>query len=148
MMRIRCPFCHEYIETAAFPAHRAEHVRTRPDGQQTDYATLPEDEREQGDLTGVPSVYVHRRCGTATGMPEDIIRSYLKDPFLYGANATFCCGCRTHVPHRECVWTETGEDLQSYFDALRAAKSGTKGCLSVLLLMGAGLCGAATLVLF
>lgn len=124
MDRVRCRFCHQFIDAAALPAHEAEHIRPRPDGQQTDYITLPEDERESGSLAGVPRVYVHRRCGVATGMPDEIIRSYLKDPFLYGADQTFCCGCGVHVPLRECVWTETGEDLQSYTDALRAAVPG------------------------
>jgi hypothetical protein len=136
MTKQQCPYCHKLIDSGAYDAHVARHTRRRPDGQQTDYATLPEDERAQGDLDGVPSVYVHGRCGVATRMPEEIIRSYLQNPFLYSAN-TYCCGCATHVPHRECAWTETGEDLQSYFDGLRAAKTGRKGCLGVLLLLAA-----------
>jgi hypothetical protein len=145
MAQVRCPYCHEYIDEAAFPAHEAEHRKARPDGQQTDYATLPEAEREQGDLTGVPKVYVHRKCGVATGMPEEIIRSYLKNPFMYMADATFCCGCGKHVPFRECVWAETGEDLQSYTDKLRSAKPEMrpKGCLASVLIAGVGLSGAA-----
>ena len=73
-----------------------------------------------------------------------LIRSYLKNPYLYGADATFCTGCGRHVPFRECVWEETGEDLQSYTDGLRAAKPEMKprGCLAALLLAGAGLWGA------
>jgi hypothetical protein len=54
----------------------------------------------------VPSVYVHRKCGVTTGMPEEIVRSYLRNPYMYLADATFCCGCGTHVPFRECTWTE------------------------------------------
>ena len=69
MAQVRCPYCHEYIDEASVPAHEAGHRKTRPDGQQTDYATLPEDEQAQGDLAGVPKVYVHRKCGVArTGM--------------------------------------------------------------------------------
>jgi TPR repeat protein len=120
-VQVRCPFCHKDIDEGAYPAHRAEHIKARPDGQQTDYVTLPEEEREQGDLAGVPRVYIHRTCRAATGMPEEIIRSYLKNPYLYSADRTFCCGCGTHVPLRECVWRETNEDLQSYTDKLRAA---------------------------
>jgi hypothetical protein len=76
-------------------------------------------------------------------MPDEIIRSYLKDPFLYSADATFCCGCGTHVPWRECCWVETGEDLQTYTDKLRAKKRAgqptippatkPRGCFGVLL---------------
>src|SRR5690349_12904232 len=119
---VRCPYCHEHIDATAFPAHEAEHLKPRPDGQQSEYATLPPGGRERGSLTGVPKVYRHRKCGVATGMPEEIIRSYLKDPFLYSADTTFCCGCHRHVPLRECIWVETGEDLQSYTNQLRAKK--------------------------
>ena len=55
-------------------------------------------------------------------MPEEIVRSYLKNPYLYLADSTFCCGCGRHVPFRECKWTETGENLQAYMDDLRAQK--------------------------
>ena len=77
-------------------------------------------------------------------MPEEIIRSYLKNPYMYMADATFCCGCGKHVPFRECKWTETGEDLQTYTDKLRAAKAEMKpkGCLAVIALVGLGLSGA------
>jgi hypothetical protein len=148
MAQVRCPYCHKYFDEAAFPAHEAEHLKKRPDGQQTDYATLPEEERAQGDLAGVPKVYVHRKCGVATGMPEEIIRSYLKNPFMYMADRTFCCGCNRHVPFRECVWAETGEDLQSYMDKLRAAKPEMKpkGCLAAIALVGVGLSGAVAAV--
>ena len=102
-------------------------------------------ERAVGDLSGVPKVYVHRKCGPATGMPEEIIRTYLKNPYMYMADQTFCCGCSKHVPLRECVWTETGEDLQTYTDKLRAAKPEMKpkGChplavLFLLVLVGGG----------
>ena len=135
---------------AAFPAHEARHRETRSDGQQTDYATLPDKEREQGDLAGVPQVYVHRKCGVATGMPEEIIRSYLKNPFMYMADSTFCCGCGKHVPFRECAWSETNEDLQSYTDKLRAAKPEMKpkGCMAAILFVGVGLSGGIAALMF
>lgn len=140
MSRIRCPFCHKFIDKNEFSAHEAAHRRKRPDGQQTDYATLPEDERERGDLDGVPQVYMHKKCQGATGMPEEIIRSYLKNPYLYMADATFCCECGRHVPFRECVWVETGENLQKYMDKLRAAKPEMvpKGCFGLFLFVGLG----------
>jgi len=53
-------------------------------------------------------------------MPEEIIRSYLKNPYLYSADMSFCTGCKTHVPCLELVWTETGENMQVYNDRLRA----------------------------
>jgi hypothetical protein len=122
MKQVRCSFCHEYVDQATYAAHCEQHLKPRADGQQTDYTTLPPEDREQGSLRGVPQVYVHRCCGATTGMPEDIIRSYLKNPYLYLADQTFCTGCGKHVPFRDCEWTETGEELQSYMDRLRAEK--------------------------
>ena len=122
MSTIRCPFCHEHIDAAAYDEHEAEHLKLRPDGQQAEYVTLPPEERTEGSLEGVPKVYRHAKCNSHTGMPEEIIRSYLQNPYLYLADRTFCCGCGSHVPFRECVWIETGEDLQTYTDRLRAQK--------------------------
>ncbi|MBY0232388.1 MAG: hypothetical protein K2W96_24180 [Gemmataceae bacterium] len=143
MAAVRCPYCHEMVEERAFPAHEAAHRKAKPDGQQTDYVTLPPDQRAGGDLATAPRVYVHKKCGVGTRMPEEIVRSYLVNPYLYNADETFCCGCNRHVPFRECVWTETGEDLQSYTDKLRAMKPEMKpkGCLGMgvvlLALLGA-----------
>ena len=122
MKQVRCEFCHEYVDAAKYDAHCAEHMKLRPDGQQSEYVTLPPEERTEGSLEGVPQVYVHRKCGAGTGMPEEIIRSYLQNPYLYLADRTFCTGCGRHVPFAECVWTETGEDLQTYMNRLRAEK--------------------------
>ncbi len=121
MERVRCPFCHDHIDPADYAVHEAEHIKARPDGQQSEYATLPPEAREPGTLDGVPSVYRHVKCGVATRMPEEIIRSYLKDPWLYSAGETFCCGCGAHVPERECHWVETGQDLHAYMEGLRSA---------------------------
>ena len=120
--QVRCPYCHQQIDRAAFDAHVADHRKLRPDGQHSEYVTLPPEQQEQGSLAGVPRWYVHRVCSAATGMPVEIIRSYLTNPYLYYSDRTYCSGCKTHVPHRECVWKETGEDLQTYMDRLRAAK--------------------------
>jgi hypothetical protein len=121
MAKIQCSYCHELVDAIAYPFHEAKHRATQSDGQQKDYATLPADEREEGDLAGVPRVYIHRKCGVATQMPEKIIRTYLKNPYFY-SDDTFCCGCNRHVPSRECDWEETGENLQTYTERLRAAK--------------------------
>jgi hypothetical protein len=80
MNKTRCPYCHEYIDSAAYPAREAEHLELRADGQQSEYVALPPDERDEGSLEGVPQVYEHGKCGSLTGMPEEIIRSYLKNP--------------------------------------------------------------------
>jgi hypothetical protein len=150
MADIRCPYCHESIPESDFPAHEAKHRKRRADGQQTDYATLPEEEREDGDLTGVPTVYVHLKCGAGTRMPEEIVRSYLKNPYLYSSDSTFCTGCGDHVPDAECEWVDTGENLQAYMDRLRAAKPEMKpkGCLAagLVLIGGVGLLGTGVVL--
>ena len=122
MDTIRCPFCHEQIPSSDYSAHEAEHMKLRPDGQQSEYVTLPPEERAAGSLDGVPRAYQHAKCGSVTGMPDEIIRSYLVNPWLYLADRTFCCGCGKHVPFRECAWIETGEDLQTYTNKLRAER--------------------------
>lgn len=107
---------------AEYPAHEAEHLKLRADGQQSEYVTLPPEERTSESLEDVPQIYRHTKCGSLTGMPEEIIRSYLKNSYLYLADKTFCCGCQKHVDFRECAWIDTGEDLQTYTDKLRAQK--------------------------
>ena len=115
----RCPFCHEWVSADRFDRHVGRHQERRADGQMRDHVTLPPAARRRGRLDGVPTVYVHRRCGEATRMPEEIVRSYLKNPFLYNGE-TFCYGCNAYVPLRQCRWEETGQPLDEYFDGLRA----------------------------
>ena len=122
MQQIQCDFCHKYIDKESYFSHTEQHLALKSDGQQTDYATLPEEEREHSDLKNVPRVYRHEPCQVATEMPEEIIRSYLVNPYLYSSDQTFCAGCNSHVPFRECVWTETNENLQVYTDRLRDEK--------------------------
>jgi hypothetical protein len=119
---IRCQFCHEYVPDDDFPAHRAEHLELLPDGQHREFASLPPEERDQGSLEGVPRVYVHLGCGGRTIMQEKIIRSYLKNPYMYD-DECFCTGCGLHAPDREFVWQETGENLHDYMERLRRGRS-------------------------
>ncbi len=115
---VRCHYCHKLIAEENWEAHLAVHLALKPDGQQTDYSSLPEEQRYQGSLEGVPMWYTHSVCGVTTGMPEFIIRTYLVEPDFYADN-TFCHGCNTHVPHQECYWKETNEPLPQYFDRLQ-----------------------------
>ena len=75
--------------------------------------TLPPALRDQSSLEGVPRVYRHPQCGGMTGMPEEIIRSYLKNPFMYNGK-TFCTGCQAYVDCGELFWVETGQRLSEY----------------------------------
>lgn len=115
----RCPYCHKLIRSDAYDEHIERHTRRRDDGQMEDHITLPAEERATGSLDGVPRVYQHEDCGVATGMPEEIIRSYLKNPWLY-SNYTFCCGCGDYFDEKEFFWTETGENLAAYKKRLKA----------------------------
>lgn len=117
-MFIRCPFCHRRVLRWFYPTHEKKHTALRADGQQTDHVTAPPAERFAGPLDEVPQVYVHSECGTATRMPEDIIRTYLVSPMGY-SDASFCCGCRDYVPSAELTWQDTGESVLSYMGRLR-----------------------------
>ena len=119
----RCEYCHQYVPRAEYVAHVEQHRKRRADGQQTDYATLPpEMRRPMMSVASAPRAYVHRRCGAGTEMPLEIVKTYLTNPWFYLSNKTYCCGCEKHVPLRECSWDETGENLQSYTDRLRAMR--------------------------
>ncbi len=119
-MNQHCPYCHEEIPLLEYSAHVAKHVELRPDGQHEEYATLPPEERSEGDLDGIPQWYRHDKCGGVTGMPEEIIRTYLRDPWFYNSY-TFCTGCGKHVHQRELVWVDTEQRLDAYFAELKAA---------------------------
>lgn len=114
----RCPFCHVWVPADRYRRHVDRHQEVRDDGQMRNHVTLPPEERRRGQLADVPRVYRHPRCREETVMPDDILCSYLENPFLYN-DQTFCCGCNGYVPHRECTWVETGERLDDYFDRLK-----------------------------
>jgi hypothetical protein len=118
MLFVRCAFCHKLIFRPLYRSHRTKHTTRRPDGQMTDHITVQPEGRYQGSLQGVPRGYRHPRCGVVTGMPEEIVRSYLANPFLYGGGS-FCCGCNDYVPYGELFWAETGQCLADYFRQLQ-----------------------------
>lgn len=118
MLFTRCAFCHKLVFNLFYSGHLAKHTQLLPDGQMTDHITVHPQGRFQGSLKGVPRGYVHPKCGVVTGMPEEIIRSYLVNPFLY-SGGSFCCGCNGYVPYEELVWQETGQGLAEYFQELQ-----------------------------
>jgi len=111
--RTRCPDCHLYVLTDHYRQHIRTHDGTLPDGQNTLYSTLPPEERYQGSLTNIPTIYWHPGCDGQTVMPEDIIRSYLTNPWFY-SQRSFCSGCRQHVSTRNLYWVNTKESLYDY----------------------------------
>ena len=137
MATTRCDYCHEEIPNSEYKAHVRAHQKRRADGQQTDYATLPASERSGAvnAFESAPQVYVHTKCGVATQMPDEIIQTYLQDPWYYASDETFCCGCQDHVPNSECVWEETNQNVQAYMDDLREGIPAPKllGCLGLVL---------------
>lgn len=117
-MKKHCPFCHADVFFLFYPLHIAEHTKLLPDGQHKDHYTTPPERMYAGSLEGIPQIYYHPKCGSITQMPEEIIRSYLSNPFLYNG-FTFCCGCHEYVPENELFWTETQENLADYMKGLK-----------------------------
>ena len=50
-------------------------------------------------------------CGTVTTMSLPLAETYARNPSFYGA--TYCCGCRKHLPVGEFVWEGTDEIVGS-----------------------------------
>lgn len=117
-MFMRCACCHRLVLRWLYARHREKHTARLPDGQMTNHITVHPRGRFKGTLEGVPRVYHHPLCGVSTGMPEQIIRSYLANPFLY-SGGSFCCGCRGYRPYVELFWEETGQSLEDYFRELQ-----------------------------
>ncbi len=119
MLFVRCAFCHKLVFRPFYAGHKVRHTKPLPDGQMTDHVTVHPQGRYKGSLKGIPSGYQHPKCGVVTGMPEEIIRSYLVNPFLY-SDRTYCCGCNAYVQRSELFWVETGQCLADYFQGLQA----------------------------
>jgi hypothetical protein len=115
---VRCEFCHKTVFLPFYPSHQEEHTKPLPDGQMTDHITLPPEKRYQAMFDGIPETYFHPDCNVTTRMPEEIIRSYLVNPFLYN-EYTFCCGCSDYILQQELYWCETGQSLADYFRELK-----------------------------
>ena len=84
----------------------------QPDGMQTNYIVLSDEERAKGFVRPVRRSYVHEKCGVLTTMGQAIAETYARNPAFYGA--TFCCGCRSHFPvgaEGEFVWDGTAEKV-------------------------------------
>lgn len=80
-------------------------------GQNKKYLVLSEDERAKGFVRPYRDSYVHKKCGVLTKMSRDISETYARNPKFYGA--TFCIGCKAHLPVSEFVWDGTDEEVGS-----------------------------------
>lgn len=87
-------------------------------GQHGAYYILSDAERAKGFVRPVRDKYVHvgpggteqartgRGCGALTRMGRDIAETYARYPAFY--SATFCIGCKAHLPVAEFVWDHEG----------------------------------------
>lgn len=137
--RVKCPKCSRSFEAAVFSGKKTPRSSSRPQktirfdrfdaepsstppsqsGQLASYPTLPIDQQYAESLKGIPRIYEHEECGQQTGMPEDIVRTYLVDPYFY-AYKSYCSGCDKHISMSELRWVDTGETLLEYTRALQA----------------------------
>jgi Fe-S cluster assembly iron-binding protein IscA len=117
-MFIRCNYCHKLVLRWFLESHTQRHKKRQPDGQMAEHVTRAPNERYAGSLDDVPQAYRHERCGVVTGMPEEIIRSYLIDPLMY-SDRSFCCGCGDYINSAYLTWVETGEAVMDYLGRLR-----------------------------
>lgn len=76
---------------------------TEPVEQAEVYLVLSEDERAKGFVRPYRDKYLHTVCGTETRMAQAIAETYARNPTFYGA--TYCVGCRKHLPVGEFLWT-------------------------------------------
>lgn len=54
---------------------------------------------------------LHSGCGAATTMGQALAETYARDPKFYGA--TYCVGCKKHLPVGEFVWDGTDQKVGS-----------------------------------
>jgi len=86
-------------------------VDAGPAPQADAYLVLSEEDRGRRFVRPVRCRYRHVTCGTVTTMALPIAETYARQPSFYGA--TYCVGCRRHVPVGECRWDGTDEVVGS-----------------------------------
>lgn len=96
---------------------------TEDSGMQKKYLILSKEKRQQGFVRPLRQTYVHqykedgssipyplismkdiKGCGAATKMGIELSETYARDPKFYGA--TYCVGCKTHLPVKEFTWED------------------------------------------
>lgn len=105
-------------------------IDTEPVEQHEAYLVLSEEERKKGFVRPLRRAYVHHYmldgskvptvltslkgvggCGALTTMGLALCETYARDPKFYGA--TYCIGCKKHLPVSEFYWDEDGETVGS-----------------------------------
>lgn len=75
----------------------------------TKFEAYPEDESLVGRFW--TEAQLNSGCGTITTMNRSLSETYARDNKFYGA--TYCCGCKTHIPVEEFVWVTDGQVVGS-----------------------------------
>ncbi len=114
-----CPYCDRNVLYFLYSAHVAKHAGVQAGRAKGGRVVLPADERYVGPLHHVPRLYRHPACGSWSTLAEDVVRSYLVNPFLYSDRWT-CRGCKRFVPTSELYFAQTGECVLTYMRRLRA----------------------------
>lgn len=96
------------LTTSKVEARAAE---TKENGMHEKYVVLSKEEREKGFIRPLRRSYIHSTCGVETNMSLPLCETYARDPSFYGA--TYCAGCKDHLPVDEFVWDEDGETVGS-----------------------------------
>lgn len=84
---------------------------TGPTEQAEVYLVLSDEERARGFVRPVRQSYIHPICGVVTTMGLALAETYAAQPTFYGA--TYCVGCRRHLPVGEFLWDKTNEKVGS-----------------------------------
>lgn len=82
-----------------------DYGQKKADGQYERYpsSVLLGDDGKPAYKQPIRNKYRHKRCGVVTLMRgDDLCLTYATNPGYYGA--TFCMGCREHLPISEFVW--------------------------------------------
>lgn len=86
-----------------------DYGKTKSDGQHERYPSSVKVKEDGSPAFVQPhrDAYRHRKCGAVTRMRgEDLTLTYATNPGFYGA--TFCVGCRDHLPLAEFDWLPDG----------------------------------------
>lgn len=110
-----CPVCHTWMSTSIFQSHMAAHFKLPQSGPmpfQPQGMGLPQFGSQPIVITSAkePRTYVHPKCGSVTAIPDELLHSFARDPFLYN-ETSFCTGCGTYVSTGELFWQGTNESL-------------------------------------
>jgi hypothetical protein len=88
--------CGDPVLVESYQQHCRRHPSTLKDLEVESHIQMPPEVRCKVPLERVPRFYFHPQCGATTTMPEDILRTYLRNPYKYGSE-TFCVGCQDYV---------------------------------------------------